>query len=210
MYIEKMFPKINLIEPQRWVYLLQKINWWASSSDLLFNIVSFFSDAIVFTFPIILLLLYFLKNKTFALRIFFSTVVAALINIILQLFLDKPRPETAIEWTWWLLLPHLPTMSFPSDHAAVAMAFWVAFYFFWKTYITKKEMGIYKILWTILILWAITMSICRVAVWVHRPTDIIAGRFFWSIAVIIINYFPNIIFKKLIALQEYLFSFFRK
>jgi len=43
-------------------------------------------------------------------------------NSLIQYFGDKSRPETAISLKQNLILDHLPTDPFPSDHAAVSAA----------------------------------------------------------------------------------------
>lgn len=200
---------MQLVEPQRWVNLIQSLNSWVSSSQLLFTIVSVLADVIVFLFPFFLAVVYIAwmkkKNDTFkeyALRIFSSAVVAAIINIIIQLFFNKARPESALEWTWRLLLKHLPTMSFPSDHAAVSMAFGVATYYFVYLLVWAKVQKIMKWWWIFFIFGSVVMSIARVAVWIHWPTDILAGWAIWVIAMNIVHYIPTWIYNRIIALEK--------
>ncbi len=208
IYLSNLFP-MQLIEPQRWVNLLQSLNSWVSSSQLLFTIVSVLADVIVFLFPIFLVVVYIVwmkkKNNTFkeyALRIFSSAVVAAIINIIIQFFFNKARPESAIEWTGWLLLKHLPTMSFPSDHAAVSMAFGIATYYFVYLLVWTKVQKIMKWWGIFFIVWWVIMSLARIAVWIHWPTDILAGWAIWVIAMNIVHYIPRAIFTWIISIEK--------
>ncbi len=180
---------MQLVEPQWGVNLLQQLNTWASSSQWTFHTVAFFADATILLFPIFLLVLYIngmYKNnphtKIYALRIFFSAAIAAIINILLQVFIQKSRPETVLEWAQRLLLNHLPTMSFPSDHAAVSMAFSMSIILWATIYIQKNNTKKLAYIWMFFIVASIIMWIARVAVWVHRPTDIIAGWFVWIVA----------------------------
>ena len=93
----------------------------------------------------------------------------------IQHFVTKARPESlpGLE----LILKHLPTISFPSDHATVSMAIAIG------TVLVAKQMGWKRILLLgiLLIDVSIIMSVSRVAVAIHRPTDIIAG---WGIGMI--------------------------
>lgn len=150
------------------------LNHLISQNATFFHICSVLSDAIIFTFPLILILLtiiWWKQRKTIlqeaALIIFLSSAIAALINIIIQWFINKDRPESLPGLQ--LILDHLPTMSFPSDHATVAMAFSVSFLLLLSRYSRN-----YKIIWIILCIGSIIMGICRTAVAVHRPTDILA------------------------------------
>lgn len=205
---------MKLFEPQRGVDILQHMNTWASLSETRFHIISLIADVIVFAFPVFLIVVYCLgilkKNvslKKYALSVFFSACTAAIINIIIQMFFDKARPETVLQGTERLLLKHLPTMSFPSDHAAVSMAFaWAVYYF--AHYITQKEhIRTYKNIWVALFIWSLAMSIARVAVWIHWPTDILAGWGIWLLAVWIVRFFPKKIYSVLILIEHKIVSF---
>lgn len=87
----------------------------------------------VFLFPVFLIILYIFgiakksrETKSYALYILFAAAIAALINIVIQQLMTKARPETVLTSANSLILKHLPTMSFPSDHAAVSIAFAIA------------------------------------------------------------------------------------
>lgn len=208
---------MQLVEPQRWFTILQTLNTYVSSSKALFTIVSVLADAIVFLFPIFLLAVYmvWMKRNTnifkeYALRIFSSAVFAAIINIIIQFFFNKARPESALEWTGWLLLKHLPTMSFPSDHAAVSMAFGIAAYFFVYLLAWAKVQKTMKLWWIFFIAGSVIMSIARVAVWIHRPTDILAGWVVWVLSCLMVFYVPTAIYNWLISIENKIMWFFMK
>lgn len=148
----------------------------------------------MFLYPILLVVLYIIgiKKKSrplkiYALYVFFSACVSALLNIVIQAFVTKARPESVLTGADNLLLKHLPTMSFPSDHAAVSMAIAIALicatiYVIVK-YSQKSEQPfknflhnrkIFVTIGVLFLLASIVMSIARVAVGVHWPTDILA------------------------------------
>ena len=170
------------------------LNVWVSTSQLSFTITSFLADFFVFLFPILLVVLYVIgirkksrPLKIYALYVFLAACVAALLNIVIQAFVTKARPESVLTGADNLLLKHLPTMSFPSDHAAVSMAIAIALicatiYVIVK-YSQKSEQvfknflhnrKIFVTIGVLFLLASIVMSIARVAVGVHWPTDILA------------------------------------
>ena len=62
------------------------------------------------------------QAKYGTLLIVMVALLAVIINLCLQHFIDKVRPETALTAAGHLVLQHLPSRSFPSDHAAISMA----------------------------------------------------------------------------------------
>lgn len=179
---------MQLVEPQWWINVLQSMNAWVSQSPIRFNTASFVADFIVFLLPVFLVVLYVFwiynkKNnyKMYALRIFSSATIAAVINILFQVFFNKSRPETALEWSQRLILKHLPTMSFPSDHAAVSMAFaaWILIWVFMLK--NQKQSKIMTYIWIFFVIASVAMSVARVMVGIHWPTDILA---WWIVAII--------------------------
>lgn len=208
---------MKLIEPQRWVNLIQSMNTWASSSDVVFHVISVLADALVFLFPIYLVIMYIIgikkKNDTrkqYTLHIFAASCMAAIINIIIQLFVDKARPETVLQSSHNLLLKHLPTMSFPSDHAAVSMAFGIWSYYFIKYLLSPKDQSKLQYWGIFFIIASIIMSLARVAVGVHWPTDILAGWIVWIVAVVIINQIPKGFFSWIIMIEKKILGFLYK
>ena len=99
-----------------------------------YNIAAFFADVPVFFIPVFLLWLYIRRgifkeehsSKYGALSIFSAAVVTTLICLFIQHFIDKVRPETALTSATSLIMKHLPTRSFPSDHAAVSWSIAIA------------------------------------------------------------------------------------
>ena len=110
--------------------------------------------------------------KYLALNVFATVVIAVMINMILQHIFPKDRPTFShLERIHHIptLLKELPSSSFPSDHAGVGMAMTFAARFHSNTKTTKYIA--YALLGS-----TILMSVARVATGVHRPTDILAGR----------------------------------
>ncbi len=121
------------------------------------------------------------KKKHALLHIFYACVIAILISLLIQQFIDIERPETAITWSAKLLLEHIPDASFPSDHASVGVAFLGWLFLFWYR----------KVFWYFLPFICL-MMLSRVIVGVHWPFDIIAGISVWIVSV----YISWLIWKK--------------
>lgn len=176
---------IQLIEPTWWTNILE---WGISLQEKYTRISSFapiFADAFVIIYPIFLIIIYIYaiikKKKTVkqgALYIFFTTLVAVLINIWIQCFFYKERPIVffnQLDTSETLLHEILPVSSFPSDHAVVSMSFAMATLLWWICNRRKfdKWSGI------ILLVVSFIMTSCRVLTLVHRPSDIVAWIALW-------------------------------
>lgn len=183
--LPNLLTPMNLIEPQRWQSLIHILNTATFNSPVLVKLVPILADVFVFTYPVLLLVWYVTgiikKDQTLksqAITIFSWAAYVTIINLTLQSFLHKDRPIFAWDNAIHMILQDLPTASFPSDHAAVSMIVWlmvvlIAF---------KQKNKLLRLLALALIISSIIMSISRVAVWVHWPTDIIAG---WGVAIIV-------------------------
>ncbi len=206
--------KINLIEPEWWKSIMLELNYIFQNNQLLYKIVPYTADVFVFFYPVYLVVLYLYwvyriyRYKKASLYIFFSVLFSFLINIFIQLFVDKSRPETFITVKGKLLLQHVPDVSFPSDHAVVSSSIaWSSIY--WA--ILNKDKNIFYI-GILLLIFSFIMMISRVAAWVHWVTDVIVGFFIGMIipAIILWNkifvVLDKYIFKYLIVLQEYIFK----
>lgn len=136
------------------------------------NIINIFVDLPIFFIPAFLVVLWVyysikkINKKEKLLFIFYSTLIAIFISLIIQQFIIVERPETVIYWVWTLLLKHIPDASFPSDHATVSFAF--------LTWLLLAE---YKRVFYFFLPFAILMWISRIIAWVHWPLDIVV----WSI-----------------------------
>ena len=173
------------MEPSRSVHLLYLLNTLTRSHPNISQIATIVADIFVFSYPV-LLVGWYIKGmrdaqsdpssksdfKYLALNVFATVVITVMINIILQHIFPKDRPMFShLERMHHIptLLKELPSASFPSDHAGVGMAMAFAAWFHSNTKTTKYIA--YALLGT-----AILMSVARVATGVHRPTDILAGR----------------------------------
>ena len=133
------------------------------------------ADAPIFFLPIFLIsmwLYYVIKNmneqKKSLLLLFYSTLLALSINMIIQNLIHFDRPESVLQWVWNLILNHIPDASFPSDHTAVSIAFATSLYY---TGFKKSAMIFFPI--------AMIMNISRIISWVHWPLDIIVWTLVW-------------------------------
>lgn len=75
----------------------------------------------------------------------------------------RPRPFVLEPHVVHKLIPHPPDTSFPSDHAAGSFAFAVGMFY------ASRSAG----WWSVLL--ALVVSVARVFVGVHWPTDVLAG-----------------------------------
>jgi len=122
-----------------------------------------------------------ITKKQNLLLIFYWTILAISITLLVQQIIVIERPETVIEWVWKLLIKHLPDASFPSDHATVSVAFLTWLFLAW-----------YKKTWYIFLPLVILMNLSRVIAWIHWPFDIIV----WVIIWIISSFVSFKVFKK--------------
>jgi len=158
------------------------------------KIIWFFSDAPIFFLPVFLLWawLYWTfkvkdnSKKENILFVFYSIVVAMILNAIIKIFVSIDRPESVIK----PILEHVPDKSFPSDHATVSFAFLFALYAAW-----------YKKTFWIFMPFVIIMNFSRIAGGIHWFWDIIVWMILWLIAVIFI--FKNTKNKIFVSLNNF-------
>jgi membrane-associated phospholipid phosphatase len=172
----------KLVEPQWWVNLLKSLFAWMQASIFWSRRIPVLADVFVFTYPVYLLALYIYgmaKKKIYykisALYIVAGVAITYIVNIGIQFFVDKVRPNVIL---WLPDLKHesilnkfLPTSSFPSDHAAVSMS--IAMMSLFRG-IKNKDRKFLRF-GGILIIFSLVTSFARVTSAVHRPTDVIAG-----------------------------------
>lgn len=187
---------IQLIEPSRWMDIL---NWWIdvqSKYEWVSNLAPTFADIFVVVYPIFLVGIYLyaiIKKKSSvkqgAFYVFFATLIATLINIWIQTFFYKERPIVVLNQVnteETLLHDILPTSSFPSDHAVVSMAFAMATLLWWIY--SKKKLFTWSGI--VFIVVSLVMTICRILTLVHRPSDIIAWLLLWMLVPLLLMIRP--------------------
>ncbi|MGL4606093.1 MAG: phosphatase PAP2 family protein [Eubacteriaceae bacterium] len=86
------------------------------------------------------------------------------VNFIAKPIFDRPRPFSVYDIQ--LLLPPPKNYSFPSGHAASVFAF------VWAYFITRRDFWRWALLG-----FAILVSFSRLYLFVHYPTDVLAGIF---------------------------------
>jgi undecaprenyl-diphosphatase len=207
--------KYPLTEPQRWKDLLLWANQSFVWNDILVALAPVLADGIVFTYPILLVVWYVWwiqqKNDTYkygALYVALSAVAVAVLAFLVQIFVDKSRPEWYIGNTDMLIMDHLPTAPFPSDHASVWFA--VAVSTLLRAY--RKDKKILKYIGWFLLVWALVMACSRVGVGIHWPTDVLIWAVLWTLVAwvlsrkVIWNTCELYIYQPLVRIQKWIFS----
>ncbi len=92
-----------------------------------------------------------------------SAGLALAVGAAISRLVDRPRPFVADPGQLHLFVSHSADASFPSDHATAAFAIAVAIL------LRKRSWGI------VALVLAAILSVGRVAVGVHYPTDVLAG-----------------------------------
>jgi undecaprenyl-diphosphatase len=146
----------------------------------------------IFLIPLFLVWYWIYKRKENwekkkLLLMFYSIFLAVVINVIIQKFVHLDRPESALNWAKEMILKHIPDASFPSDHAAVSIAFLTSLALFWFVRIFLIFLPLF-----------IIMNLSRIIWWVHWPLDIIVWSIIWVISSFIIYKWKDfIIFEKI-------------
>ncbi len=160
-------------------FIFQKINDLAGKSVCIDSLGIFFAEYLGY-FLVAILFLFLLKNSKKYRPIVIKGLISAFfarfgITELIRFLWDRSRPF--VENNVNLLLNHPATSSFPSGHAA--------FYFGLSTivYFYNKKLGILFLISSSLI------SISRVFVGVHWPSDVLAGA--------IVGIFSGILIYKL-------------
>ena len=179
-------------------------------------ILSLLADIFVLLYPLWLVYIYLVWHinhlpnyKKLSLQIFFWVLLSFAINLSIQHFIRKDRPDL-LPWVN-LIFEHLPNNSFPSDHMAVGLVFGLIIilskYIYEADYLKSKTI---KTIWYIFMILGFTMWFCRVAVWVHRFTDICAGIVVGSFSAYLLyvldSYLDRYIYQYIIWLQNWLFD----
>lgn len=193
---------ITMQEPVWGYNLLIFLNEYMKYHETLLWLVPITADIFVFFYPILLIGLYIawiVKKKSYykesALWIFWVWAVSMLVDIFIQYFFYKVRPNILLwlDWTKTETILHkfLPQSSFPSDHSAlgIAIAMWIIL---WG--VRNKDK---KFIWIgyIFLVFGLVMWLSRVMVAVHWPTDVIAWFAIWAFVPVVL--FQRPIYKLL-------------
>lgn len=151
--------------------VLLKLNHFFANHGGVINRI--LAEDLIYTLPIILLILWFLPKenaKKAALRASVSVILAwPILAGIIGRLVNRPRPfGTAGVHE---LVFHRPDYSFPSDHATALFAVATSFY-----------LSGYKKLSYLMFVIAIVVSFFRVATGLHFPSDVIAGAILGAIS----------------------------
>jgi len=146
-------------------FIFQKINSLAGKSVCIDSLGIFFAEYLGY-FLVAILFLFLLKNskkyRPMAVKGLISAFFARFgITELIRFLWDRSRPF--VENNVNLLLNHPATSSFPSGHAAFYFGLSIIVYFF------NKKAGIFFLIASFLI------SISRVFVGIHWPSDVLAG-----------------------------------
>ena len=146
-------------------FIFQKINGLAGKSVCIDSLGIFFAEYLGY-FLVAILFLFLLKNskkyRPMAVKGLISAFFARFgITELIRFLWDRSRPF--VENNVNLLLNHPATFSFPSGHAAFYFGLSTVVYFY------NKKAGIFFLIASFLI------SISRVFVGVHWPSDVLAG-----------------------------------
>lgn len=206
---------IKLWEPEILKKMMISFNDLVNKNDILVKMIPFTADIFVFTYPIYLTSLYLYwiwKKDTFykeaALYIFFAWISSVLINVFIQMFIDKDRPEIALESKDKLILSHIPDAPFPSDHATMSAAIAMSVLLLWIKHKSKWFMVAWWVFW----LFSIVMSISRVWAWVHWVTDVVAWTLIWVIVALLFfhkkihGFMCRTVYKFIIDIEKVIFE----
>lgn len=132
--------------------------------DKFFVLVSYLGNKGILFIALGILLLIFKKTRRCGVVILLSLTLGFLIgNVTLKPLVARLRPYQIKEFS--LIIPYLSDYSFPSGHTLHSFATGMAIYY------NHKKTG------RIFIVFAILMAISRLYLFVHFPTDVIAGAF---------------------------------
>ncbi len=121
------------------------------------------------------------KHRREAFLLSFLFVMSGIIDTILKLFTQRPRPEIAP-------LQNLTDFSFPSGHAMNSFVFYASIaYLFYQTSRNKKQSTLLALFVSIIIL---IVGLSRIYLGVHYTTDVVAGYiagFWWLVTIIVLE-----------------------
>lgn len=158
-------------------HLIGQANW-------LDAILKFLAVYLTYAVPLGLVFVWFFfrseKNHKTMLAAFFSGVVAwQVVARIIGLFHFRLRPFSDLAGVKELVF-HVPTYSFPSDHASFLAALTTYFYLVGLSAEASAKAG-YKKIGNLMLIITLLVSFTRVVTGLHWPADIIAG---WIVGIL--------------------------
>ena len=145
------------------------INGWTQISPLLNELGKVLAKFAPEIWAIIFLLMWFwpprvqIQTRQAVVYAVVAGVVALVINLAIGHFYYRPRPFVFEPHLVHQLLQHKRDTSFPSDHAAGSFGFAVGLFY------ARRRDGIFGLIF------AAAISLARVFVGLHWPTDVLAG-----------------------------------
>jgi membrane-associated phospholipid phosphatase len=208
-----IFNSITITEPTWGEQLMLELNAWMINTPRARALVPVTADVFVFTYPLFLVVVYLygIVNKARvwkvrALQVFASVVGTFGLNALIQLFGEKSRPEAAIANQERLILEHIPTDPFPSDHAAVSMTMAVSVLLI----AYRSGNKCLKLAGRFFLVASVIMSLSRVMVAIHRPTDILVGWCTGTLIAVLVawkpvsKFFESTVYAWAIWLEEWI------
>lgn len=148
--------------------------FWTAFFEALTNVGSTLGVGIALCVAAVALFFMHKREKSYAIGLVVSVAGAKTCEVALKLLIERARPDA-------YALFHLDSYSFPSGHATAAMAL----YGFLAYALCKIYPG-YKTAWVALAALAVAgISISRVYLGVHYPSDVVGGMLLGAIWVII-------------------------
>ena len=102
------------------ILIFDSINQFATKNSLLDNVFIYLAELSPFVFILLVVYIWFLRNKKIALYSAYSAIVGILINYIIAKIYFHPRPFTQNLGSQ--LIDHASDASFPSDHTTFVLS----------------------------------------------------------------------------------------
>ncbi len=173
-----------------------------SFCDVFWQIISLLGEKGVFFIICALLMLCFKKTRRMGITVAIALISGlALGNGVIKHIVARPRPYTVAGYEsirQSLLIPELSDGSFPSGHALAAFEAAVSMMFY------KKSFGV-----PALVLGAL-MCVSRVYLFVHYPSDVVAGAVFGSLFAVAAYCIVKLLYEKYDLEEKLTFKFERK
>lgn len=144
--------------------LVTNLSTLVAANPFVTKLCSIIGVGLVYVLPFLFIYVWFIYSRKLSLRAAIAGLFAweGLSKLVAAL-VDRPRPSASLVGVKELVF-HRPDTSFPSDHSAFLMAVALTFYLQ-----GQKNLG------NFVLLIAVLVGVCRVAIGVHFPGDILGG-----------------------------------